>query len=83
MGKKGIFVNVPKAYQHKTLDNWMFGYVLGMKRALPSVTTKKAIEMFMYDFNLSEDDYPLDSAMVVYNRCFHSWVASEKKDESY
>jgi hypothetical protein len=69
---KKIIINIQRLLRYDKLDALMFGYVMGVK-ILPSVTTRKAIEMFMSDFNLTEDDYPLDCAISQFSRMFESY----------
>ena len=59
---KPIIINCEKLLRHDKLDSLMFGYVLGVTNILPSVPILKALELFMRDFNLSEDEYNMDSA---------------------
>jgi hypothetical protein len=58
----------------------MFGYVLGVTSALPSVTIKKAIELFMEDFNISEDDYSYDSARARFYEYYEQYREFRKED---
>lgn len=78
---KDYYINIPKALRQQTLDNWMFAFVLGVRTALPSVTISNAVSIFMQKFNLTEDEYPLDSAVVIYNRCMNNWHDYEKNIE--
>ncbi len=59
---------IPRLYKRSAEDKLMYGYVLGMQRALPSVNTMKCITMFLKDFELEEDDYPLESAYTTFKR---------------
>jgi hypothetical protein len=72
---KGIMINCEKLLRHSQLDSLMFGYVIGVINILPSVPIAKALQLFMKDFNLSEDDYSFDSAQT---RFYH--LFSEYKD---
>ena len=69
MSKEKPFENkIPAFYKKNAIDIAMFGWVLGMRRGLPAVKTNKSIELFLHEFKLSEDDYPLRSALVTYER---------------
>lgn len=64
---------ISKVYKYNTMDNIMYGYVTAMLRSIPSMTISRAIEWFMYDFGLSEDEYPLETARVNHNRLKNAW----------
>lgn len=55
-------------YKKKTIDIMMFSWVNCLGRNLPAVSQTKAIENFLAYMGLSEDDYPLDSAKVIYSQ---------------
>lgn len=59
---KPVIVNCEKLLRHNQLDSLMFGYIIGVTNVLPSVPVSKALQMFVNDFNLSEDDYPYEAA---------------------
>lgn len=71
--KKKFYIDLPKMVLFDTLDNSMFGYVLGMQRAMPSVSRRKCIELFMEDYNLNEDNYPLEQAMQTWYRMMEAY----------
>lgn len=66
--EKPLHASIPNIYKRCAEDLLMYGYVAGMQRALPSVSLKKCIEMYMKDFNLEEDDYPQESARRTFSR---------------
>jgi hypothetical protein len=68
--EKGIISDVPRLYKVQALDNIMFGYVLGMKTALPSLSIERCVDSFMQEFDLSEDEYSRDSALCQFYRYF-------------
>lgn len=72
--RKVIDSAIPELFITNSLNMFMFSYVLGMRRALPGVTIVKAIESFMKSFNLTEDEYSLDSAKVQYNNCLNIYL---------
>jgi len=59
---------IPKLYKRQALDLLMFGFVQGMFAAMPSLSLKDCLIMFMRRYKLSEDDYHYDSARVTYDR---------------
>lgn len=61
-------VSVPKLYRRKAVDLFMFGFVEGMKSALPSLTIQECLIQFQRRTRLSDNQYPLESARTVYNR---------------
>ena len=68
-------LSVPKLYRKTALDMIMFGFINGMKKALPSMTVKDCILMFQKENDLSEDEFPLHSARVTYQRMQNeSWA---------
>jgi len=80
--EKEYYINIPKALRAQTLDNWMFAFVTGIRTALPSVGIVNAIGIFMKKFNINEDEYPIDSATVTYNKCLNNWIEYEKNKEN-
>ena len=72
--KKKYYVNLPQLLIHEPLDLMMFGYHMGAKRALPTAETRRIAELFMEDFNLCEDDYPLDQSIQSYYRLHKKYV---------
>lgn len=69
---KGYKLNIHKFYTFSTLDHVLFGYVLGMTQALPSVSVNKSIAMWLERFNLCEDLYCHDAARATYYRILKS-----------
>jgi hypothetical protein len=63
---KKFKISICKAYRQQTIDNWLFGYILGLQRGLPSVNVKRAVEQFASEFDLTEEEFPVDSACVKY-----------------
>lgn len=77
--KKKLYVDYPDFLLHEVLDYCMFGYILGMQDAMPSVTLHKAMELFMDKFNLSEDQYPLDYGKQIWYRMHPKYVKLRKE----
>lgn len=69
MGReKGYFTNIPRFYRWQSFDHIMFGYVNGLRTALPTMPTAEAIRMFLDEFGLCEDVYCLETAKASYYR---------------
>lgn len=66
--EKKIERDIHKLYRANAIDLMMFGYVNGVRAALHTVSVHKALEMFMSEFALDEDDYSIETAHVLYNR---------------
>ena len=66
--EKPFEANIEKFYKNKTIDVMMFAWVSCLEKNLPAVSQTKAIENFLAYMGLSEDDYPLDSAKVIYSK---------------
>lgn len=59
---------IPALYKRTALNQMMFAFILGVKATLHTVTTQQAILMFMESFELTHEEFNLDSALVIYNR---------------
>jgi len=75
---KPIIKGVPRLYRMQAVDHMMFGYVMGMMTALPGLSVKRCVESFMQEFDLCEDNYPLDSAHVHFYKMFKEFRAVRK-----
>jgi len=78
--KKKYYVNMPKLILFETLDHHMFASVYATKNALPSVTLKRAMEVFMESYNLHEDIYPMEQAYQTYYRMFDAYRELRKEE---
>ena len=59
---------IPKLYRRSALNLLMYGFVTGVRATLHTVNVKQAIFMFMEAYAIDDDDFNVDSAMVIYNR---------------
>ena len=75
---KHISISVPKMYRRNSLDLIMFGFVEGMKAALPSLTIQECLIMFQRKASLSDNEYPLESARMAYYRMQKEYTESNK-----
>ena len=75
--EKGYFGNIPRFYRWQTFDHVCFGYVQGLRTAIPTMTVTAAIKQFLYEFDLCEDVYCFDNAKVAYYRIRKSFAEIE------
>ena len=69
MGKeKGVLKPIQRLYKCNAIDLMMFGLVSGIKRFLPSAQIQDAVEAFITYHDLTETEYPFESALVTYQR---------------
>lgn len=63
--ERGLYLNLPRLLTRQTMDAILLGYVLGYRHCSPLqiLQVRAAIEKFIEDFDLSEDDYSFDSAI--------------------
>ena len=59
---------IQKFYRRSSLHQLMFGFVQGVRATLHTVPVKQAIRMFMEQYDLTDDDYNADSALVIFDR---------------
>lgn len=76
--KKKYYVNLPKLILYEALDLLMFSYIMGMQRGMPSATLKKCMELFIDDYNLNEDNYPMEQALQTWYRMHKMYVVFRK-----
>lgn len=73
-----LFIDIPRLYKRQCLDHIMYGYVNGLKRALPSMSIRQCIKHFVEDNELSEDDYALNTAHNTYFKLQRDYYDSKK-----
>ena len=67
MAKEKPFKNaINTLYKKQYEDIALLFFVIGIQRALPSIPDGKAVEMFLKELDLSEDDYPFESCRLKY-----------------
>ena len=93
---KELYINLPKLLNRQTVDLLMLGYVLGYRNKSPIriLQVREAIKEFIEDFEFSEDEFPLDSAVTrfynIYNDLLNypdtsfrsKWVKLQKNGTS-
>jgi hypothetical protein len=61
-------VSIPKMYRRKALDLLMFGFIEGMKSAMPTLTIQECIIMFNKKIDTRNEDYSIEVNRTTYNR---------------
>jgi len=80
MSKEKPFEHKIAAFYKKcSIDMMMFGCVMGITEVLPAVNIDRAIEIFKKWMDLSEDDYPTNSARITYSRIKQDFIWRTKK----
>lgn len=69
---KGYLSSINRFYTWQTFDMIAFGYVIMGKRIFPKMSITKALQMFLDDFGLCEEEYCLDNARQSYYRILNS-----------
>ena len=64
---------IPAYYRRDTLDIMLFVHITAMKER-GGMTIHAAIDDFFELYGFDEDDYPIESALVTYNRIYHNFV---------
>lgn len=57
----------------------MFGYVQGLRKALPGMKVSDAIRQFLKSFEIQEDDYCFDTAKQTYYRLLNAILEANQK----
>lgn len=78
---KNYLLNIDRFYKFQTFDHIMFGYVQGLRKALPSMSVSDAIKQFLKSFDIQEDDYCYDAARQTYYRILGAIVERTDKGE--
>ena len=65
------------------MDHLLLGYVIGYRHISPLgvLQIRAAIHQFAQDFDLSEDDYPLDSALSRFYTLYDDLAEYDKADK--
>jgi len=71
---------IPKIYRRQTLDCWLFGYVIGQQQISGhnNFNITKCLLDFQKSFGLSEDEFPLDTALMSWYRMSKEWLDEQK-----
>jgi len=76
---KNYLLNIDRFYKFQTFDHIMFGYVQGLRKALPGMKVSEAVRIFLDSFEIGEDDYCFDAAKQTYYRILNAIVESVQK----
>lgn len=79
---KNYLINVPKFYRFQSFDHIMFGYIHGLRKALPSMSVTAAVKQFLESFGIEEDEYCFDNAKQNYYRILESIVQMNKEQKN-
>ena len=66
--QRSLFVDIPKLYRRQAIDLIMYGYVHGLKKAMPSLSMDECIELFKEENGIGEDDLALGTAVSTIKR---------------
>lgn len=59
---------IPQIYKQSVGDILLLGFVRGVQKALPSISDKKACELYLKEFNFTQEEYEIDSCYETYKR---------------
>lgn len=77
---KNYLVSIERFYRFQTFDHIMFGYVQGLRKALPGMSISEAIGIFLETFEIEEDNYCLEAARQTYYRILSSIIESARNE---
>lgn len=77
--EKPIERSINAFYKKRALDLLMYGFADGFKTALPNVSIKQAVCVFLKKYNLSEDDYPYETAVKNYSNINSAFIWKDSK----
>jgi len=69
---------IPIFYRKQTIDIMLFAHVTAMCKY--GYTIKESIEDFKQTYNLNEDEYPLESALVTFSNMRNAFLWNELRD---
>lgn len=72
--------DLPRFYKHQTHHGVLFGYVRCYLRLYPSVTIKEVAGAFMKEFDVSEDDIDLLTAIRTYQRMNKDFINGKRQE---
>lgn len=65
--RNGIRAQIPALYQRSALNLSLYAFVRGVRAALPTVSVKDAVFLFMEEYGLTEELFNSDSAIVAFH----------------
>ncbi len=78
---KAYTANIPRLYKFTAIDHLMFGYVQGIRKALPSMTIMQAISEFQIAFSIDDEQYCAEAIRLAYYRILNSILAIERNGD--
>lgn len=80
MGRcNSYLVSVEKFYRYQTFDHIAFGYISGLRKALPSMSLVEAMELFLITFEFDEESYCIENLRQSYYRILNSLIMPLEK----
>jgi len=73
---KNYLLKIDRFYRFQTFDHIMFGYVQGLRKALPGIKIAQAIRLFLDSFQIDEDTYCFYTATQTYYRILNAIIES-------
>lgn len=84
--ERGLYLNLPRLLTRQTMDHILLGYVIGYRHISPLnvLQVRAAVEKFIDDFQLSEDDYPFDTILRNFYKIYDDLIEynSQKGDQA-
>jgi hypothetical protein len=86
--EKEIEKSIPAFYKKSAVDLCMFSYVQGFMGhcrliAFPTTRVRDAIKLFMKEYNLNEEDYPIETAIRNYSKIASDFLWRDKVVNNY
>lgn len=72
--KKRVLYRFAEIYRQDKLDDWIFAYFTGVRRAIPTAKLKTIALNFQQSFDLTEDDLALDIILASYHRSLNKYL---------
>lgn len=66
--EKDCLKEINRLYKASYMDAAMFNFIEGIRFVLPNFSVDDCLKKFAMKYDLSEDEYNLDSARVTYHR---------------
>lgn len=66
--RKGIEKEFHKLFQAKDLDQMLWSAIRNVRNVIPSASIEEACKNFQDTFNLTDEQWPIDSMKVTYHR---------------
>jgi len=77
--KKPFILTMEEIYRNDKIDDWIFSYIQGAQKVLPSLSLKQAALLFIEDFGMFEDSMPLSNVLMSYYRTLKKYRDERKR----